>query len=200
MPAPIEFYFDFSSPYGYLASCRIDEIAAKHGRATVWRPILLGAILKITGAQPLTSVPLKGDYSKHDMARSARLMGIPFKFPSVFPIASQAPARATYWLSDSDPTKAKELSKAYYRAFFVDDVNISDPQNAVSVAVNLGLDKDAVAAAINDPRIKERLKNEVDSAIAKGVFASPFIIVDGEPFWGSDRLDQIERWLATGGW
>jgi 2-hydroxychromene-2-carboxylate isomerase len=200
MPAPIEFYFDFSSPYGYLASCRIEDIAVKYGRETVWRPILLGAIFKITGAQPLTSVPLKGDYSKHDMARSARLMGIPFKFPSVFPIASQAPARAVYWLSESDPAKAKELASAYFRAFFVEDLNISDQHHAIAVAGGLGLDKDAVAAAISDPRMKERLKNEFDAAIAKGVFASPFIIVDGEPFWGADRLDQIERWLATGGW
>src|SRR5690606_28310302 len=86
MSAPIDFYFDFSSPYGYLASTRIDAIAARHGRSVDWHPILLGAVFKATGGAPLASIPLKGPYSERDMARSARLMEVPFRLPSRFPI------------------------------------------------------------------------------------------------------------------
>ena len=107
MTRSIDFYFDFSSPYGYFASTRVDEIAARHGRTVIWRPILLGAIFKITGQQPLPTIPLKGSYSKHDLARSARLFGVPFKLPGKFPIAGQAPSRAYYWLADRDTALAR---------------------------------------------------------------------------------------------
>ncbi|MGH8677651.1 MAG: DsbA family protein, partial [Burkholderiales bacterium] len=69
MVNPIEFYFDFSSPYGYFGSTRISALAAKHGRSVVWKPILLGAVFKVTGSGPLPSQPLKGDYSLRDIAR-----------------------------------------------------------------------------------------------------------------------------------
>ena len=94
MPAPIEFYFDFSSPYGYLASEKIEALAARHGRTVNWHPILLGAVFKQTGAVPLLQIPLKGDYSRRDMHRSAAFHGVrEFRVPSKFPIPSQAAAR-----------------------------------------------------------------------------------------------------------
>jgi 2-hydroxychromene-2-carboxylate isomerase len=199
MASPIEFYFDFSSTYGYLGSHRIDELAAKHGRDVVWKPILLGAVFKVTGLPPLPSVPLKGDYAKHDVLRCARFYRIPYRHPSVFPISTQAPARAYYWVQAQDPGKAKALARALYSAYFQEDVNISNPSDTVAVAARLGIDGNALAAALNDPAVKEKLKSEVDTAIERGVFGSPFVFVDGEPFWGVDRFDQIDRWLAQGG-
>jgi 2-hydroxychromene-2-carboxylate isomerase len=200
MANPIDFYFDFSSPYGYLASTKIDELAVKHGRAVTWRPILLGAVFKITGGQPLATIPLKNSYSAHDMARSARLMNVPFKLPTKFPVAGQAPSRAFYWVGDKDPALAKKLAQALYHAYFAEDRDISNPEVTSNVAAKLGLDKGEVSQALNDPAVKERLRIEVDAAIERGVFGSPYIVIDGEPFWGADRLDQVERWLATGGW
>jgi 2-hydroxychromene-2-carboxylate isomerase len=200
MADPIDFYFDFSSPYGYFASTRIDELAAKHGRTVIWRPILLGAVFKITGQQPLPTIPLKGSYSKHDLTRSARLFGVPFKLPSKFPVAGQAPSRAFYWVGDKDPALAKALAHALYHAYFAEDRDISNPEVTANVAAKLAVDRDQLVQALNDPAVKERLKIEVDAAIERGVFGSPFIIVDKEPFWGSDRLDQVDRWLASGGW
>jgi 2-hydroxychromene-2-carboxylate isomerase len=201
VPAPIAFYFDFSSPYGFLASEKIEALAAKHGRSVEWHPIMLGVVFKQTGAAPLTQVPLKGDYSKRDMTRSAAFHGIrDFRIPSRFPIPSQAPARVVLWLRERDPALATKVLHALYRAFFVSDVDISSPEQAVGVAATCGVDAEAARAAIDDPAIKEALKAENDQAMAKGVFGSPFIIVDGEPFWGVDHLDQVERWLATGGW
>ena len=198
MANPIDFYFDYSSPYGYFAAMRIDDFAAKHGRSVNWKPILLGAVFKVTGAQPLPTLPLKGDYAKCDIARSARFHGIAFKYPSKFPIASQAPARAFYWLHDRDPVLAKRLAKTLYQAYFVDDRDISNPDVTAGVAATLGIKRDEVLVALNDPAVKERLKNEVGAAIKLGVFGSPYIVIDGEPFWGVDRFDQIERWLAHG--
>ena len=200
MSNPIDFYFDYSSPYGYIAALKIDELAAKYGRSVSWKPILLGAVFKVTGAQPLPTLPLKGDYAKRDIARSARFHGIAFNYPSKFPIATQAPARASYWMNDRDLVMARKLAQTLYRAYFVDDRDISSPEVTADVAATLGLKRDEVLAAINDPAVKERLKNEVDAAIKRGVFGSPYIVIDGEPFWGIDRFDQIERWLKTGGW
>ena len=200
MANPIDFYFDFSSPYGYFASTRIDGLAARYGRSVTWRPILLGAVFKITGQQPLPAIPLKGDYANRDLARSARLLGVPYRSPSKFPVSGTAPSRAYYWLATRDGALAVKLAQALYRAYFAEDRDISSPQVTAGVAAGLGLEKEQVLQALDDPAVKERLKAEVDAAIARGVFGSPFIIVDEEPFWGSDRLDQVEKWLATGGW
>jgi 2-hydroxychromene-2-carboxylate isomerase len=198
MTSSIDFYFDYSSPYGYLAAMKIDDFAAKYDRIVKWKPILLGAVFKVTGAQPLPMLPLKGDYAKRDFARSARFHGIKFKYPSKFPIASQAPARAFYWLHDRDPGRAVKLAKALYHAYFVHDRDISNPETTAEVAATLGLKRDEVFEAINDPAVKDRLKREVDAAIKLGVFGSPYIVIDDEPFWGIDRFDQIERWLSKG--
>ncbi|MDH4188961.1 MAG: 2-hydroxychromene-2-carboxylate isomerase [Betaproteobacteria bacterium] len=200
MPSPIDFYFDFSSPYGYLGAQKVEALAAKHGRTVAWHPILLGAIFKITGGRPLPELPMKGEYAKRDFARSAAFLGIPFKYPTIFPISSVAPSRACYWAMGKDAKKGAELVKALYKAYFVEDRNISDAATVIEIAAGLGFKADEVGAALNDPAVKEKTKAEVDAAIARGVFGSPYIMIDGEPFWGVDRFEQMERWLSTGGW
>ena len=198
MAAPIDFYFDFSSPYGYLASRRIDALAAKHGRKVAWRPILLGVAFKATGGAPLPSIPIKGAYAMRDFLRSARFHGIPYRQPTTFPVSTISAVRSFYWLQDRDPAKAVELAKALYNAYFVGDLDISKPENVAQVAGKFGVKAEELAAALNDPAVKDRTKKEVDAAVAHGVFGSPYVVVDGEPFWGMDRLDQVERWLAKG--
>jgi 2-hydroxychromene-2-carboxylate isomerase len=201
MPAAIDFYFDFSSPYGFLASEKVEALAARHGRSVNWHPVLLGVVFKQTGAAPLTQVPLKGDYSKRDMARSARFHGVDgFRIPSKFPISSQAAARIVLWIRQRDPALVAKGVHSLYRAFFIHDIDISNPDAAAGAAANAGVDLAAARAAIDDPAIKDALRQANGEAIATGVFGSPFIIVDGEPFWGMDRFDQVDRWLATGGW
>jgi 2-hydroxychromene-2-carboxylate isomerase len=199
MTAAIDFYFDFSSPYGFLASQKIEALAERHGRIVDWHPVLLGVIFKETAMAPLTMIPLKGDYSKRDFERSARFHGIPFRMPSKFPISSQVPSRIVLWQKATDPTLAVRVAKALYRAYFLGDIDISDPDAAVAVAAKEGVDANVAGAAIVEPAIKDQLRREIEQAMARGVFGSPFIIVDGEPFWGLDRFDQIERWLASGG-
>lgn len=196
---PIDFYFDFSSPYGYFASEKIEALAARHGRSVDWHPVLLGVVFKQTGAQPLTQVPVKGLYSKQDFARTARFHAIPFAMPPVFPIPAQAPSRITLWARRDDAAAGARVAHALYRAYFQHGLDISQPDVAAEVAGKAGFDAAAARAAIDDPAIKDALKSEVEKAIAAGVFGSPFIVVDGEPFWGMDRFEQIERWLAQGG-
>jgi 2-hydroxychromene-2-carboxylate isomerase len=199
MPQPIEFFFDFSSPYGYIASRLIDDLAARHGREVTWKPILLGAIFKLTGGAPLTTIPLKGEYSQRDFPRTARFHGIPFTMPPQFPFSGVAANRAFYWLDASAPKAARALAHALYdHAFSGHD--IANPEAVVEVAAGLGIDRAAVTAGMSSPEAKERTRAENDAAAARNVFGSPFIVVDGEPFWGSDRLDQVEKWLETGGW
>jgi len=111
-----------------------------------------------------------------------------------------AACRAFYWLTDDDPAGAVALAKALYRAAFGTGGRIDSAESVVQVAAGLGHDADQIAAALNDPAIKERLRDEVAQAVSKGVFGSPLIVVDGEPFWGHDRLDQVDLWLQRGGW
>jgi 2-hydroxychromene-2-carboxylate isomerase len=200
MASPIDFYFDFSSPYGYFASQKIEAIASKYGRDVKWRPFLLGVAFKTTGGTPLPSIPVKGPYHLRDMQRTAKYLGVTFRHPSVFPIASVSACRAFYWMNAKDPGQAKELAKALYGAYFRENVDISSADNVVSVAARSGLNADEVRAGIADQAVKDLTKSEVDKAIAIGAFGSPYIVIDGEPFWGSDRLEQIDKWLATGGW
>ena len=200
MSAAIDFYFDFSSPYGYLMAERIDALAAQHGRQVTWHPILLGIVFKATGSAPLTlQNAAKASYSLHDFERSARFMGIPYRHPDKFPLATQNAARAYYWLDGQDGGTARQFALAAYRALFVDNMDISAPETVLEIAAKIGVDRNILAAALQSPEIKARLKDEVDNAVKAGVFGSPHVIIDGEPFFGADRLPQIERWLASGG-
>ena len=198
--APIDFWFDFSSPYAYLLSERIDDLAARFGRKVRWHPILLGIIFKANGSAPLTlqHAP-KATYSMRDFDRSARFMGIPYRHPDKFPLATQNAARAYYWLHGRDCALARRFAHAVFRALFVDNRDVSEPDTVLAIAAGLGVDRDELAAAIQSPEIKERLKQEVDTALSIGVFGAPYVVIDGEPFFGADRLPQIERWLETGG-
>ena len=198
MSAAIDFYFDFSSSYGYLASTEIDELAARYGRSVNWKPILLGAVYKINHELEVLKVAMKGPYVIRDIARSARFHAIPYSLPSRFPIAALAPSRAFYWTNQTDPALAKKLARGLFRAYFVEDRDISLPDVTADVAVSIGLNRGEVLAALNDVAIKNKLRQEVDASIKRGVFGSPYVVVDGEPFWGFDRFDQIERWLAEG--
>jgi len=198
--APIDFYFDFSSPYGYLAAQKIGEMAQLYEREVDWKPILLGVIFKTTGAQPLLDIPIKGAYARRDMERMARMMGVAITMPEVMPFPSIPAARAVYWAKDTHPGQAVTLAKALYDEAFGTGGDIRDADAVIRIAGEVGIDGAALSAALGDAAVKERLKTEIEAAMQVGVCGSPFFIVDGEPFWGVDRLDHLERWLATGGW
>ena len=196
----IDFYFEFYSPYAYLSSCRIDAIAEKHQVSVNWRPFMLGASFPITGQRPLTQIPMLGEYSLLDMQRNARLHGIEFRMPDEFPKISLNCARAFYALVDDRPEQARALARAIYHEIFVLGHDATQPELIARLAEQIGIDSAALLGSIQTPEIKQRLKEETEKAIRRGVFGAPFFFVDDQPFWGNDRLDQVDRWLATGGW
>ncbi|WP_282610771.1 2-hydroxychromene-2-carboxylate isomerase [Pelagibius sp. Alg239-R121] len=197
---PIEFHFDFSSPFGYFAAQQIDELAARHDRSVLWRPLLLGAVFKETGVRPMTSIPMKAGYAAHDLKRTARRYGFAWTMPESFPFSSIAACRAFYWLDGRDPDAAKDLAKALYREAFAEGREIATSQAVVTVAARLGHDAETVDAALKNPDVKERLRVAVQEAIDRKIFGSPFFLVGEEPFWGHDRMDMLEDWLESGGW
>jgi 2-hydroxychromene-2-carboxylate isomerase len=197
MKPAIDFYFDFSSPYSYIASEWVDAVAARHGRAVNWHAILLGATFQAAELKSPVSYPIKREYSIRDFGRSARFAGLPYVMPAKFPIPTQNAARIFWWLHDTvSRERAVAWAHAGLRAYFVRGVDLSDVAVLGALAGESGLDAAAAQAAYTDPLWKERLKRENDAAIAAGVFGAPFFIVDGEPFWGNDRRAQIEQWLA----
>ena len=200
MREAIDFYFEFASPYGYLGSTQIDDLAARYGRTTVWHAIMLGPAFRQTGAKPLVHTPLKGPYLRHDVPRFARLLGVPFVEPPVMPANSLAASRAFVWLEGDDPGLARRLAKAVFRAHWGEGQDIGAPEQVAEIAAPLGIERAALLAAVADPMIKERLKDATAEAVKRGVFGSPFVYVDGEAFWGADRLGQVETWLARNGW
>lgn len=202
---PIEFWFDFSSPYSYVASEWIEALAARHGRTVEWKAMLLGVTFQAAELKSPVSHPLKREYSMLDFERSARHAGVPLRFPARFPVPSQNPARIFWWLHDGDaetpgdPPRAAAWAHLGLRAYFTrGDVDLSDAVQLKALAAEFGLDPQRAEAVWSDPAWKARLKAACDQAVALGIFGAPFFVVDGEPFWGNDRRAQIERWLESG--
>ena len=198
MSAPMDFYFDFSSPYGYLASEQIDALGARHGRAVMWHAIVLDAQFQPQGGMKIPAALMRTEYVRRDVERSSAYFGIPYKAPVPYPVHTEHAARAFQWLSDRNPDEARSFAHAVFRAYFVEGRNIAETAVLLEIAEALKLDREDVSAAFSDAATKARLKAEIDLAEARGVFGSPFFIVEGEGFWGNDRLPQLDRWLANG--
>ena len=202
MPTPITFYFDFISPYGYFASLQVEQLAARHGRTVDWRPMLLGvAVMKVMGLKPLLDTPLKGDYIRRDVLRTARRLGVTLGRDLNAPVGNPLPsARALCWVKQHHPQHQAALVHALYHAFWAEGRDLSTPELVAGIALPPGLVPSEVAAGAASEEASTALRNAVSASIEAGVFGSPTIVVDGEPFWGADRLAEAEEWLATGGW
>jgi len=197
----IAFYFDIFSPFAYLASHRIDEIAARHGCKTDWRPVLVGVtVMKIMGMKPLMDYPLKGAYLRHDAERIARLWNVPFRFHGLKGHNSLNALRAYAWLKQRDAVLAKRFARAMYRRLWVEGLDITAVEACMEEARTIGIDPDDLRAAVTSDEIKKLLQTSVEGAIGNGVFGVPFFIVDQEPFFGCDHLPMLEHWLAHRNW
>lgn len=191
--APIEFWFDFGSSNAYFASLEVEALAAKHGREVVWLPFMLGTAFEVTGARGLSRTPLKRDYAGRDWRRIARLRGVAYDPSPTHPPIALATMRAFYALERQDPAAAVHFAKAAFRAAYVEARDVGD------LAVVLEL-SGLPAEAVSDPEIKALAKARSEEAIGRGVFGSPWFFVDGEPFWGWDRMPMVDDWLTRGGW
>ncbi len=200
--SPLHFHFDFISPYGYFASLRIEALAQRHGRAVEWHAMLLGvSVLKVMGLKPLLETPLKGPYTERDVLRCAREHGLAMARAPADPVMNPLPcARAFAWVRQHQPQHAAAVAHAIYAAYWGEGRDLSTPDALRALALPEGLSGDALADAAANDEASALLRAEVDASLKAGVFGSPTVVVDGELFWGVDKLDQLDRWLARGGW
>jgi 2-hydroxychromene-2-carboxylate isomerase len=197
MAEPIRFYLDFASPYAWFALDGIERLAREHGRPLEWRPVLIWAVLKAHDIAAPLNVPAKRGYFLTDMTRSAAFHGVPFRHPSKLPLSAHLASRLYYAIAERDLPRAKAFGRAVFAAFFTRDEDISDAAVVTRLAGSHGLAAAEAHEAMNGALGRERLAATVDAAIAEGVCGSPFFIVDGEPFFGADRLPQIAWRLAS---
>jgi 2-hydroxychromene-2-carboxylate isomerase len=196
----IDFWYDYSSTYSYLAASRIEPIAKAAGVEVTWRPFLLGPVFKVVGLDrsPAEVFPIKGRYAWRDMERQTLRLGLPkFKLPERFPTNSLLAARAAIALPDA---ARPAFSRAVYLAEFGQGREIGDPALISDVLKQLGHDADAVLASTGEQATKDKLRAQTEEAIRLGMFGAPtFITEDGEMFWGNDRLEQALEWARGSG-
>lgn len=197
---PITFWFDFGSPYAWLASAQVEEIAARCGRPVAWRAILLGVVFRETGMAPLAEQRLRGDYARRDVARIARRLGLAFTTATPGAGTPLSLARVFYAIALSDAELAARFAREALAAVFARGEALDDLESAQAFAARFGGDADGAACDALSPAAREALRAATTEALALGVFGAPFFVVDGEPFWGQDRLPMLEAWLREGPW
>jgi 2-hydroxychromene-2-carboxylate isomerase len=195
MTHTLELYWDFSSPFAYLGSTQAEALAARTGATLIWRPMLLGAVFKAIGqadAPILTWSEQKRSYYFKDLARWAEHWGVPFRFPSRFPMMTVKALRA--WHALPEP-RQKPFLDAVFRAYWAEDRDIADDATLRAI---LGEGADEVLAKCATKEVKDALFASTQRAIDAGVFGAPAWVVDGKDlFWGQDRIVLVERALRA---
>ncbi|MSP91265.1 MAG: hypothetical protein EXR79_05620 [Myxococcales bacterium] len=198
-PGTIDFWFDFSCPYAYIASCRRHWLAAASGRPIALRPMLLGGVFAAIGqAQNLSSVlaPPKARHNRADVVRQAAWHGVPIATPVGHPHRTVDALRALL-ASPADAWDA--VVDAFYAAYWREGASLADPAILAGRLRSVGLDAQAVLARAASDAIKAELRTRTAAAVAAGVFGAPAFVVDGALFWGADRMDMVVR-AARDGW
>jgi len=194
----LDFYFDFASGYSYFAARRIEWLAAANGAKVRWHPVLLPALTQVTGVLPSPVVPVKWAYVARDMQRTAQEEAIPFNPSPAFPQMLIGPGRAMLWVrANHGEEVAVSFARTCFQAYYADGVDIADKAVLLGIAESLGIDGPAFLSGMEDSAIKAEFKAGNERALERGVFGVPFVLADGEPFWGYDRFGNLERWLAA---
>ena len=198
MSAEIDFYFDFSSSYSYVALPDVLKLAARQDVTINWKPFLLGVIFNAHGHAAPAADDVKMKYMGRDLGRRAEAAGLPpFVTPSPFPFNGITAMRAFWYLDEVDPGKAVEWVRAVFSASFAEGRDCSNPETLADIARRLDLDPQRVLEATADDAIKAKLKQSTGEALDRGVFGAPTFFVGDEMFWGGDRLADLERHIAT---
>jgi 2-hydroxychromene-2-carboxylate isomerase len=186
--ARVEFWYEFASTYSYPAAARIERLAKAAGVEVAWRSFLLGPIFQRQGwnDSPFNLYPAKGRYMWRDLERICAREGLPFTRPSRFPrnglMAARIAAAAEPWCG--------EFTRRVYHANFAEDREISEPALLAAILDAIGAPSAGVLARAQSDEAKQRLRAQTDEAIAIGIFGAPSFVVNGELFWGNDRLEQ----------
>jgi 2-hydroxychromene-2-carboxylate isomerase len=187
MARRLDFWFDYTCPYAYLASTRVRALAERMGAELVWQPMLLGGVFRASGTpQNLseTLIPAKARHNELDYQRWAALFGVPLRKPTMHPVSSVEALRATI-VTGCDP----DVIAGFYRAYWVEGRSPSEPSTIRDVVSAAGHDASAVLARIEQDAVKADLRARTDRAIALGLFGAPtFIVDDGPLVWGQDRM------------
>jgi 2-hydroxychromene-2-carboxylate isomerase len=190
MAHTLEFYFDYGSPYSYLADTQIEAIVQRTGATLVRKPMLLGGVFKSIGNHSPAELPQKSTWSGFDTPLWARHYGVPFQRNPFFPINTLALMRGAA-AAEIDGSFAR-YHPAIFKAMWVDGRNLNDIKEVAAVLTAAGLDPQKFGNRIQEQDVKDRLKATTDEAVARGVFGAPTSFVDGQMFFGNDRLPFVE--------
>lgn len=198
MPKQIEVFYDVSSPWTYLAFVNVQVLAKEEGAGILWRPFLVGGVFNAVNPTMYrmreNPVPARDNWMKQDMQAWARLAGVTITFPpKVFPVNSVKALRALLWAKTQE--KEVALAKAFFELYWSEDRDISQDDVVAEAARRASLDPASLAKAITEPGVKEQLKANTDELIARGGFGSPTLFVNGEMFFGNDRLPLVREAL-----
>ncbi len=195
MTKQVEFFFDFGSPYSYLAYKALPGIAAEHGAQIVWRPMLLGGVFKATGNHSPAETPAKGKWLQQDLRRWAQRYSVAFEHNPYFPVNTLTLMRGAVGLQAQGPLFHKYM-EAIFHAMWGEPRNLGAPDELAAVLHRAGIAAESFQSLVNDPAVKERLKRNTEEAIARGVFGAPTFFIGDEMHWGQDRLDFVAAALA----
>ncbi|MCX7360795.1 MAG: 2-hydroxychromene-2-carboxylate isomerase [Alphaproteobacteria bacterium] len=190
MVRTLEFFFDYGSPYSYLADTQVETIARRTGASLVRRPMLLGGVFKSTGNSSPAEQAQKSAWSGFDMPMWARFYGVPFQRNPFFPINTLALMRGA--AAAQIDGFFESYHPAIFKAMWVDGRNLNDMKELVSVLTEAGLDARKIGNRIQEQDVKDRLKLTTDEAVARGVFGAPTSFVGDMMFFGNDRLAFVE--------
>ena len=193
----VELWFEFASSYSYLAVMRAEAAANAAGVSLRWRPFLLGPVFLSLGwnDSPFNIYPPKGRYMWRDMARLAQKYGVPFCMPSQFPRNGLLAARIA--LLGQDEAWIGDFARAAMRANFGEDRDIGDRAVIAELLAGLDLPAEALIARAESSDNKLALRRQTEEATERGVFGAPTFLVDGEMFWGNDRLEDALAWAVA---
>ena len=196
MPSILEFFYDYGSPYSYIADSQLPALCERSGCTLVYRPMLLGGVFKATGNRSPAQEPVdaKRAYFGTEMSRWVAHYDLRFRSNPFFPINTLGLMRHAHAAQRQGVFDA--FHAAVFPAFWEREMNLGDAETLASVLESAGLDAAALAEAAADPQIKSALLETTQEAVERGVFGAPSFFVGGELYFGSDRLPFVEAALT----